>query len=155
MHEEIRPSIVWFLGSTGRTLVALGGRAQHLTHLYPHELKDKSPSDARLLHVEKEVVAQIARAVEPEVESDAGVSTRGSWVDDVLVLANYWQSELVEDVNFLAVEEHCTQASVGPRILRPPCCLAHPYSFSRRANERLPGSPFSVVALVEPGGPAE
>lgn len=36
-------------------------------------------------------------------------------MDDVLVLADYWQSELVEDVNFLAVvEEHCYAGERGP-----------------------------------------
>jgi hypothetical protein len=29
LHEDIRPQILWFIGSTERTLVALGGRARH------------------------------------------------------------------------------------------------------------------------------
>lgn len=121
VHEEIRPQIVWFVGSTARTLVALGGRARHLTHLYPEELQDKSPSDARLQHVEKQVVAQIARLVEPEVEHDDGFSTRGSWMQDVVAVADYWTSELVDRVNFLAVvEEHCPAAECG---LDPPTAV--------------------------------
>jgi hypothetical protein len=121
VHEEIRPQVVWFLGSTPGTLVALGGRARHLTHVYPEELKDTSPSDAQLQHAEKQVVAQLARMVEPGVEHDAGFSTRGSWVQDVVAVADYWRSELVDRVSFLAVvEEHCPASESG---LDPPSAV--------------------------------
>jgi hypothetical protein len=105
VHEDIRPQIVWFVGSTDRTLIALGGRARHLTQLYPEELKDKSPADAELRHVEKQVVADLARKVEPQARAKFGSYSSGTWVDDVRTVHDYWLSELVDRVNFLAVVE--------------------------------------------------
>lgn len=114
VHEDIRPQIVWFVGSTERTLVALGGRARHVTQLYPEELKDKSPSDAELRHVEIQVVADLARKVEPEAWAKGGSRSSGTWVDDVITVDNYWMSELTDHVNFLAVvERHCQKGERG------------------------------------------
>ena len=133
IDEKIRPQIVWFLGSTGKTLVALGGRAEHVTQLYPHNLKDRSPHDAELLHVEKQVVAALADRVEPGATAEGGASTRGHWVEDVLVVDSYWQSELVDQFEFLAVvEEHCERGELSPD--HPPIAvlLGSPVFVSRR-----------------------
>lgn len=116
VHEDVRPKIVWFVGSTGRTLVALGGRARHLTGIYADELRDQAPVNAELLHVESQVVAELARKIEPEVATEQGsYSTTGHWVHDVITTHDYWVSELADHVRFLAVvEEYCRPGELGP-----------------------------------------
>jgi hypothetical protein len=56
VHEEVRPQIVWFTDATPLTIVGLGGRALHLTAIHHGELKDKSPPDAKLHHVEMDAL---------------------------------------------------------------------------------------------------
>ena len=77
VHEDVRPQIVWFVGSTERTLVALGGRARHLTGIYADDLRDKAPESAELKHVEKQVVAELARKIEPAVTAEQGSLQHG------------------------------------------------------------------------------
>lgn len=114
VHEDIRPQIVWFVGSTGRTLVALGGRARHLTGIYADELADKAPQGAELKHVEKSVVAEVARKIEPEVRAEGSYST-GHWIHDVITVHDYWASDLTDHVRFLAVvEEYAHPGELGP-----------------------------------------
>jgi hypothetical protein len=115
VHEDVRPKIVWFVGSTGRTLVALGGRARHLTGIYADELRDKAPENAELKHVEKQVVAELARKIEPTVKAEQGSHSTGHWVHDVITVHDYWTSELADHVRFLAVvEAYCRPGELGP-----------------------------------------
>lgn len=115
LHEDLRPQIVWFVGSTGRTLVALGGRARHLTAVYQDELRDKAPEWAKLKHVEKSVVAELARRIEPEVPAEQGGYSTGHWVHDVVTTHDYWASETANHVRFLAVvEDYCRPGELGP-----------------------------------------
>jgi hypothetical protein len=115
VHEDVRPQIVWFVGSTGRTLVALGGRAEHLTGIYQHDLHDKAPESAELKHIEKQVVAELARKVEPEVTAEQGSYSTGHWIHDVVTVHDYWVSELTDHVRFLAVvEEYGRPGELGP-----------------------------------------
>jgi hypothetical protein len=115
VHEDVRPQIVWFDGSTGRTLVALGGRARHMTAPYWDELRDKAPESAELKHVERQVVAELARKVEPGVTAEQESYSTGYWVHDVVTFHNYWGGELNDHVRFLAVvEEYCRPGELGP-----------------------------------------
>ncbi|MBB5782075.1 DUF7019 family protein [Nonomuraea jabiensis] len=115
VHEDVRPQIVWFVGSTERTLVALGGRAEHLTGIYQHDLRDKAPESAELKHVEKQVVADLARKIEPGLTVEQRTYSTGHWVHDVVTVHDYWASELADHVRFLAVvEEYCRPGELGP-----------------------------------------
>jgi Family of unknown function (DUF7019) len=115
VHEDVRPQIVWFVGSTGHTLVALGGRARHKTDIYADELRYKAPEEAELQHVEKQVVAELARKIEPKVKAKQGFRSTGHWVHDVITVHQYWESELTDHVRFLAVvEEYSRPGELGP-----------------------------------------
>jgi hypothetical protein len=117
VFEDVRPQIVWFVGSTADTVVALGGRARHLTKVYSDELRDKAPQSSELQHVEKGVVAEVARKLEPDVDSNVGFESSGHWVRDVLTVHNngYWRSELANHFRFLAVvEEYCHPGELAP-----------------------------------------
>jgi hypothetical protein len=115
VQEDLRPQIVWFVGSTGRTLVALGGRARHLTGVYADELRDNAPEKAELKHLEKQVVAELARKIEPTVKAEQGSYSTGHWVHDVIMVHDYWVSKLADHVRFLAVvEEYCRPGELGP-----------------------------------------
>jgi len=137
VHEDVRPMIVWFVGSTERTLVALGGRARHLTGIYADELRDNAPKKAELKHIERQVVAELARKIEPKVTAEQGSYSTGHWVHDVITVRDYWVSELADRVRFLAVvEEYCPRENSVQTTLPPLSCLVHLYIFSRSANAR-------------------
>ena len=112
VHEDVRPPIVWFVGSTTDTIVALGGRARHLTSLHDDELKDKSKPESQLRHVEIDVAADLAGQLE-----DKGHAPRREardWATNVFYLERYWLSELIDEVDFLAVvEEFSRDAGSG------------------------------------------
>jgi Family of unknown function (DUF7019) len=113
--EDVRPQIVWFIGSTERTLIALGGRARHLTAVYENELHDKAPEWATLKHIERDVVAELARKIEPEITAGQGSYSTGHWVHDVVTVRDYWVSQLAEHVRFLAVvEAYCRAGELSP-----------------------------------------
>jgi len=57
----------------------LGGRAQHLTEIYQHDLHDKAPESAELKHIERQVVAELARKVEPKNTAEQGSYGTGDW----------------------------------------------------------------------------
>lgn len=115
VHEDVRPQIVWFVGSTGRTLVALGGRARHLTGVYENELRDEAPEWAKLKFVEKQVVAELARKIEPGVAAEQGSYGTGHWVHDVVWVRDYWDGEVTDHVRFLAVvEEYSRPGELAP-----------------------------------------
>jgi hypothetical protein len=112
VHEDIRPQIVWFVGSTADTVVALGGRARHLTALHDDELKDMSKPDARLHHVEMSVVEHLAGQLEQEGRAPRRQSE--DWATNVFYLERYWASEMIDEVDFLAVvEEFSRDAGSG------------------------------------------
>jgi hypothetical protein len=115
VHEYVRPEVVWFDGSTGHTLVALGGRARHLTGIYADELRDKAPESAKLHHNEKEVLAELTRKVEPEVTAVQGSYSDGHWVYDLIKVHNHWSDERAVHIRFLAVvEDYCRPGELGP-----------------------------------------
>jgi hypothetical protein len=115
VHEDVRPAIVWFIGSTQGTLVALGGRARHLTGIYADELRDRAPKKATIKHAEQQVVAELARKIEPEVAAHRGAASTGHWVHDVLTVHDYWRGELADPVRFLGVvEEYCSPGELRP-----------------------------------------
>jgi hypothetical protein len=111
-----------------------------MTAPYWDELRDKSPVSAKLNHVEKHVVAELARKIEPNVTTEQGSNTIGHWVHDVVTVHDYCASEMIEHVRFLAVVgEYCRPGELGPNDPSTAILLVHPYMFSRSANARHRG----------------
>jgi hypothetical protein len=102
IREDIRPQIVWFVGSTADTVVAFGGRARHLTGLYHDELKDKSKPESQLRNYEIDVAADLAGQLEDEGLAPPRESR--DWATNVSYLWDFGGGE-TEKVDFLAAVE--------------------------------------------------
>lgn len=86
-----------------------------LTGTYADELINKAPEWAKLKHVEKDVVAEVALKIEQEGPTEEESNSTGHWVHNVEKVHDYWPGEVTDHVRFLAVvEEYCPLGGLGP-----------------------------------------